>query len=151
MISTVGFGLPMSWSEPERNVKGELSVQATIFRVANYIIERAAMPRWLYYLGLEKLKVIEEAYNRFGTLMHSLVDERSKQLDKLRGTASEEEFAENIKDVLGRLVNSRRTEVKNSLNEEEIIGNCFVFVRDGNELAFQLCIDNVSSDICWTW
>lgn len=125
----------MSWSEPERDAKGELSVQATIFLVANYIIERATLPRWLYCLGLNKLKLIEEAYNRFGLLMYSLIDDRSKQLDRLRGNASEEEFAEGIKDVLGRLVNARRTDGKNSLDEEEIIGNCFVFVRIGSELC----------------
>lgn len=119
----------MSWSDPERDARGELSVQATLLGVANYIIERAVFPRWIYYFGTAKLKRIEEAYTRFDSLIHSMIDERAKELEKLRvSSANKDELAESIKDVLGRLVNSRIVEGKNNLSEQEIVGNCFIFV-----------------------
>ena len=142
----------MAWSEPERDARGELSVQATIFGVANYIIERAAFPRWFYYFGTEKLKRIEEAYTKFGLLIRGMIDERANQLGKLRGSsANEDEFAEGIKDVLGRLVNAREVEGnKNSLSDEEIIGNCFVFVRLFHFILLKISVEMMLSDFCWT-
>lgn len=132
LISIAAFGIPMSWAEShkERDARGQLTVQATIFSVANYIMERAMLPRWIYVFGTEKLKLIEEAYKCFDVLMHGIIEQRATELDKLRGAESgnEEQFAEAIKDVLGRLVNARRAEGKNALSEEEIIGNSFIFV-----------------------
>lgn len=129
LISIVGFGIPMSWSEPSRDANGNLSVQGMVFGVAHYIIHRAVIPRWLYAFGMKQLNLIEEAYARFGVFMLAAIDERSEELKKLRGSANEDEFAESIKDVFGRLVNAHRAEGKNALSEEEIIGNCFIFVR----------------------
>lgn len=128
-------------------------MQATIFGVANYITERAAFPRWFYYFGTEKLKRIEEAYTKFGLLIRGMTDERAKQLEKLRGSnANEDEFSEGIKDVLGRLVNAREVEgSKNSLSDEEIVGNCFVFVRSPHSIFPKLLVKMMLSDFCWTW
>lgn len=42
--------------------------------------------------------------------------------------STDADVADSIKDVFGRLVNARLADGKNTLSDEEIIGNCFVFV-----------------------
>ncbi|KAL5485009.1 hypothetical protein ACEPAI_7651 [Sanghuangporus weigelae] len=135
IVSIVGFNIPMSWSEPPRDEKGQLSVQAMIFEVASSIMPRSQIPKWCYYLGIDKLKAIDEAYCKFEVFMHERIAEREAHLSKIRATegTKEADVSESIKDIFGRLVNARISEGKLSLSDEEIIGNCFIFAFAGHE------------------
>ncbi|KAI5116138.1 hypothetical protein M0805_006319 [Coniferiporia weirii] len=135
LISIVGFGIPMSWSEPSRDENGKLSVQEMIFQVADNIVERTVIPRWAYFLGIKKLTEIDEAYTRFEEFMQERISEREAELKKVRAMegASESSVGGGIKDVFGLLVNARLSGGKLSLSDEEIIGNCFVFTFAGHE------------------
>lgn len=120
----------MSWSEPRYDENGQLSVQAMVFEVASSILARSQIPKWAYYLGIRKLKTMDEAYTRFEAFIRERLAEREAQLRKLRnaGGADDMNVAESINDIFGRLVNARLSEGKLSLSDEEIVGNCFVFV-----------------------
>ncbi|KAL5512726.1 hypothetical protein ACEPAG_2992 [Sanghuangporus baumii] len=135
LIAIVGFGIPMSWSEPRRDEDGRLSIQSMIFEVASSILERSQLPKWSYSLGWKKLHQIDEAYKTFEAFMHERIAEREEQLKKTRSIegANDEDIAESIKDVFGRLVNARLSDGKLSLSDEEIIGNCFIFTFAGHE------------------
>ena len=123
----------MSWHEPPRNERGRLSVQSMVFEVASSVLERGQIPQWAYLLGLKKLKDIDEAYTTFESFMHERIADREALLKKLRAMdradgTDDTAIAESIKDVFGRLVNARLSDGKFSLSDEEIIGNCFIFV-----------------------
>ncbi|KAI5115166.1 hypothetical protein M0805_003202, partial [Coniferiporia weirii] len=135
LISIVGFGLPMSWSEPPRDENGKLSVQNMIFQVASNIMERGVIPRWAYHLGIKKLSEIDEAYVRFEGFMQERISEREAELKKVRAMegVSESSVGGGIKDIFGLLVNARLSDGKLSLSDEEIIGNCFIFTFAGHE------------------
>ncbi|KAL5524766.1 hypothetical protein ACEPAF_9912 [Sanghuangporus sanghuang] len=135
LIAIVGFGIPMSWSEPPRDEDGRLSIQSMIFEVASSILERSQLPKWSYNLGLKKLNQIDEAYTTFEAFMHERIAEREEQLKRIHSIegTNGEDIAESIKDVFGRLVNARLSDGKLSLSDKEIIGNCFVFTFAGHE------------------
>ena len=118
----------MRWLEPYRDEEGRLSVQAMVFGVAGAIFERAQLPNWCYKLGIKSLNEIDEAYTTFDSFMAQQISQREAELTKARSIGSTE-VAENIKDVFGRLVDARLSDGKLTLSDQEIIGNCFVFVR----------------------
>lgn len=131
MIANVGFGLTMHWNEPRRDNRGKLSAQAMVFDIAAFIMDRWILPSWLYHLGIPKLRRIEEAYSSFPPFVKEKLGEREDELRKLRATdgSTEEERAELIKDVFGRLVNARLSDKRLLLSDREIVGNSFIFVR----------------------
>lgn len=111
---------------------------------------RAFLPRWFYFFGTEKLKRMA----RFGFLIHNMIEERAKQLRKLRrSSTNKDEFAESIKNVLGRLVNSREVEGKNSLSEQEIVVNCFIFVSSCMLILmlYEKANAHLLSGVRWAW
>ena len=101
-----------------------------IFDMATYIMERFVTPRWAYWLGIEKLKKIDEAYAAFVPFMKERIADRESELKKLLATdgQNDRDRAELLKDVFGRLVDARLSGGKLTLSDEELVGNCFVFV-----------------------
>ena len=93
-------------------------------------MERWLVLRWAYYFGSKTLNRIEEAYSAFIPFMKAKIAERETELTKLRAMdgQSEEERAELIKDVLGRLVDARLSDGKLTLSDDELIANSFIFV-----------------------
>ncbi|EJD03280.1 cytochrome P450 [Fomitiporia mediterranea MF3/22] len=146
LIAIVGFNIPMSWYEPPRDENGRLSVQAMVFEVASYILHRSQLPKWSYSLGFKKLKEIDEAYTVFERFMYERIGEREAQLKKIRAMegSTDEDIADNIKDVFGRLVNARLADGKYALSDEEIIGNCFVFTFAGHETTANTLVMTLS-------
>lgn len=119
----------MAWNEPPRDERGKLTAQAMISGVATHIMDRMMVPKWAYSLGTEKLTQIEEAYTGFVEFIRERILEREEELTKIKATPGGDALlAGSIKDILGRLVNARISEGKNNLSDEELIGNCFVFV-----------------------
>jgi len=135
IIGIVGFGLPMKWVEEERDSQGRLSLQKMIFDVSNYILLRARAPKFAYALGNPLLNRVNEAYETFESFMHEQIKIRETELEKVRSTpgATEDDIADAIGDVFGRLVSARSGDGKLTMSDEEIIGNCFIFVFAGHE------------------
>ena len=44
----------MSWTSPERDDQGRMSIEKMAFEIASNILIRARAPKWMYWLGLEK-------------------------------------------------------------------------------------------------
>ena len=61
--------------------------------------------------------------------MSSAILERRQQIQAEIDSKTDDE--ESVRDILGRLVTSQIKEGKNSLNDEEVMGNCFILVRLG--------------------
>ncbi len=122
----------MKWIEDERDTMGRLSLQKMIFDVSKFILPRARIPKLMYALGNPLLNRIDEAYETFESLLHDQIRIREGELEKVRSTpgATEDDVAEAIGDVFGRLVNARIGDGKLSMSDDEIIGNCFIFVSN---------------------
>ena len=54
VIAICGFGLPMSWAAPDRDERGNMSIEKIILEVATCIIPRSRLPSLAYKLGIEK-------------------------------------------------------------------------------------------------
>lgn len=122
----------MKWIEEERDSAGRLSLQKMIFDVSSFILARSRVPKLMYSLGIPLLARISEAYETFDAFMRDQIKVRERDLEKIRSTpgSTPEDVADAIGDVFGRLVNARNGEGKLSMTDEEIIGNCFIFVSD---------------------
>ena len=83
---------------------------------------------------------MDDAYTAFVPFMRERIAEREAELLKLRATdgQSDAERAELIKDVFGRLVDARLSDGKLTLSDDELIGNCFVFVSRTLVIAHNL-------------
>ena len=80
----------------------------------------------MYWFGFKHLNKIEEAYTTFEAFMRERISSREEELKASKSLG--EDNGELIKDVFGRLVNARLSGGKLTLSDEEIIGNCFIFV-----------------------
>lgn len=135
LVAMVGFGIPMSWSTPPFDEHGKRSVQSLVFDISANIMARGTLPRWSYKLGIKKFDDIENAYNAFEEYVIKLIAQREIELKNSKAVNLPNGGAggDNIKDILGRLVNSRLTGGKLTLTDEEIMGNCFIFAFAGHE------------------
>lgn len=122
----------MKWIEEDRDSRGRLSLQKMIFDVSTFILARSRVPKVMYALGNPLLNRINEAYEAFENFMREQIKVREVELEKVRSTpgATEDDIADAIGDVFGRLVSARIGDGKLSMSDEEIIGNCFIFVSD---------------------
>ncbi len=120
----------MKWTEDDRDSEGRLSMQKMMSDVSRFIRARARVPKPLYALGIPVLNRVDEAYETFEAFMYEQIDTRETELEKLRSMpgATEDDVADAIGDIFGRLVNARIGDGKLSMSVDEIIGNCFIFV-----------------------
>ena len=126
----IGFGVPMSWSTPPFDEFGNRSMQSLFASVTANIFLRGESPKWIFKLGIKRLNDIDREYEAFEKCMVGLISERERKLKNMIDTEESETSSggEYIKDILGRLVYSRISEGKVTLSDEEIMGNCFIFV-----------------------
>lgn len=139
----------MTWIEPYRNAGGRLGLQAMIFKVSSTILARARIPKLWYSLGIPWLGEVDEAYGMFERLMRELLAKRETEFEDADHDA---DSADRIKDVLGRLVGARRSEGSLSMSDDEIIGNCLIFVRFRlrNSLKALSLTTSTLLDVFWT-
>ena len=122
----------MSWEEPRKDDRGRLSLQETIFKVSSSVIARARLPKVLYSLGIPVIAEVDEAYRAFESFMLKQIKNREDDVKKLRAMAgtSDADIAESSRNIFDRLVNAALLEGKLGLSDNELIGNCFIFVSD---------------------
>ena len=120
----------MSWSTPPFDEFGNRSMQSLFASVTANIFLRGWAPKWVFKLGIKKLDDIDKEYEAFEKCMVGLISEREGKLKNMIDTEGYDinSGGEYIKDILGRLVYSRISEGKTTLSDEEIMGNCFIFV-----------------------
>lgn len=135
----------MKWDTPAYDENGRRSIQSIVFDVSATVMIRGTLPKWAYSLGIKQFNDIDEAYKGFEKYMVERIAERDSELRKIYSLDGQdsEELADSIKDVLGRLVNSRITEGKLTMTDEEIIGNCFIFVR--RFIVYAVCNQSVNA------
>ena len=126
----IGFGVPMSWSTPPFDEFGNRSMYSLITSVTANLLLRGGSPEWIFKLGIKRLNDIDREYEAFEKCMVGLISERERKLKNMIDTEESDisSGGEYIKDILGRLVYCRISEGKVTLSDEEIMGNCFIFV-----------------------
>ena len=120
----------MSRSTPPFDEFGNRSMQSLFASVTANIYLRGESPKWIFKLGIKRLNDIDREYEAFEKCMVGLISERERKLKNMINTEESDisSGGEYIKDILGRLVYSRIPEGKTTLSDEEIMGNCFIFV-----------------------
>ncbi|KZT40270.1 cytochrome P450 [Sistotremastrum suecicum HHB10207 ss-3] len=139
IIASVGFGLPLDWSEPRYDSRGVMSREEVITQVSMNILPRFILPWWIYLaLPIKSLRAIDTAFKRIEVLLRTMINTRVDEIRK--GISYNEDFDDHIKDVFGRLVAAQLREgEKLTLSDREIIGNSFIMLFAGHETtAFTL-------------
>jgi len=124
IISTCGFGFPATWADPPKSQDGKMPVQQALKIVAGTHLLTLAVPRWLLYLPIPSFTRAREARRRLLAFMHEQVAER--KVDVSAGGPSVDAFT--------TLVKANQDEsTKYQLDDEELIGNVFLFMFAGHE------------------
>ncbi|KZS91953.1 cytochrome P450 [Sistotremastrum niveocremeum HHB9708] len=135
VISACGFGMPLDWSEPAQNERGEWSNREIITQVSLNIITKFIAPAWAYKLIPSKhLKKVDHAYKSIESLLNRLISSRGDEVKKRR--AADEDLDDTVRDVFGRLVQAQlqgSSNPKMSLSDTEIVGNAFLMLFAGHE------------------
>jgi cytochrome P450 len=129
VISGAGFGIPFTWESSSEEIwpGHKLSFRKSIETVLHHLGAIVLVPRLLWKLPIQYLRDAEEGYEEFGTYMRELLD-RERKLGK-------ESDGQNL---LSALVKHSATEIgegeeQGFLQDQEIIGNTFIFLIAGHE------------------
>jgi len=124
LISTCGFGFPSTWATPPRAVDGGMPIQEAIKIVAETVHISMALPEWLWYLPIPRLREARIARQRLRAFMREQVTER-KALVAAGDTRA---------DAFTIMVKANQDELsKYQLDDQELIGNIFIFLFAGHE------------------
>lgn len=86
--------------------------------------------RWTN-LVLSRIRDVDHAYKSLDALFHSMISKRAGEMQ--RGKEMNEDIDDKINDVFGKLVQAQVSEgTKLSLQDQEIIGNCFILMLAGH-------------------
>jgi cytochrome P450 len=140
VITGAGFGVPFTWEASSDEVwpKHKLSFRDALTNVLHHLITIVLVPKKLWKLPIEILRISELGYNEFGTYMRELL-EREKRLGK-------DSDGQNL---MSALVKHAATEddngVQGVLQDEEIIGNTFIFLLAGHETTYSNSFTNTEN------
>ncbi|KAJ7269943.1 cytochrome P450 [Mycena rebaudengoi] len=125
IISNCGFGFPSTWAVPPEAADGGMPIQEALRLVAeNYLID-LLVPKWLMHLPIPKFKMARIGRDRLSQYMREQIAER-----KARVAAGGDLSA----DAFTMLVKANQDESsKYQLDDQELIGNVFVFMFAGHE------------------
>ncbi|KAJ7485307.1 cytochrome P450 [Mycena latifolia] len=129
LISTCGFGFPATWNTPLEAADGGMPVQAALKLVTETYWITLIVPKWLMYLPIPRLKSARLARERLAKFMQDQVIERKAEVAGGGDTRA---------DAFTRLVKSNQDESsKYQLDDQELIGNVFLFMFAGHETTAQ--------------
>ncbi|KAF8135992.1 cytochrome P450 [Mycena galopus ATCC 62051] len=124
LISTCGFGFPSTWETPPQAADGGISIQRALKIVAESTIIDTAVPKWLWYLPIPRLREARLARARLREFMKEQVAERKASV------AAGDKRA----DAFTLMVKANQDESsKYQLDDQELIGNIFLFLFAGHE------------------
>ncbi|KAF8135993.1 cytochrome P450 [Mycena galopus ATCC 62051] len=124
LISTCGFGFPSTWETPPQAADGSMPIQDALKIVAESTLLDTAVPKWLWYLPIPRLRQARLARERLSEFMKEQVAERKASV------AAGDKRA----DAFTIMVKANEDESsKYKLDDQELIGNVFVFLFAGHE------------------
>ncbi|KAJ7158345.1 cytochrome P450 [Mycena crocata] len=127
LISTCGFGFPSSWSQNgfSSGADGDMPVQEALKSVAESHMTSLIVPKWLWWLPIPKIKTMRLAHERLAAFMQAQVTERKAEV-AAGGDMRADAFSTMVKA-------SQDESSKYRLDDEELIGNVFLFMFAGHE------------------
>ncbi|KAJ6595776.1 cytochrome P450 [Mycena vulgaris] len=125
LISTCGFGFPATWDTPPKAADGGMPVQEALKLVAETHLITMAVPKWLFHLPIKRLEETRLARERLAKFMQDQITERKAEV-AAGGDIRPDAFT--------MLVKANQDESgKYQLDDQEIIGNVFLFMFAGHE------------------
>ncbi|KAJ7269924.1 cytochrome P450 [Mycena rebaudengoi] len=125
IISNCGFGFPSTWAVPPEAADGGMPIQELLRLVTESEFTYVIVPKWLMHLPIPKFKKARIGRDRLSRYMRQQVAER-----KARVAAGGDLSA----DLFTMLVKANQDESnKYQLDDQELIGNVFVFMFAGHE------------------
>lgn len=132
VIAKAGFGQEFKWGDDGEATEGhDLTFKQALLTVSSNLLKIIVLPKWAF--GLRKDWVaVKKAYNELRQYFHELILLRRAE----HGSAIEERH-----DLFNQLIHAHADD--DTLSEEELIGNVFLFLFAGHEttahsLAFAL-------------
>ncbi|KAF8138090.1 cytochrome P450 [Mycena galopus ATCC 62051] len=124
IICTSGFGFQSTWDAPPQAADGGMSVQEALKLIAETYLLSLVVPKWFMYLPIPRLRAARLARQRIRSYMQEQV------IEKKGLVASGDTRA----DAFTMLVKANQDESsKYRLEDEELIGNVFLFMFAGHE------------------
>ncbi|KAJ7468034.1 cytochrome P450 [Mycena latifolia] len=125
LISSCGFGFPATWDTPPQAADGGMPIQEALKLVADTHLLTLAVPKWLMHLPIQRFKSARLARERIAKFMHDQVIERKAEVAAGVDTRA---------DAFTMLIKANQDESgKYQLDDDEIIGNVFLFMFAGHE------------------
>jgi cytochrome P450 len=128
VISGAGFGVPFTWEESSDEIwpNHKMSFRDAVDTLMHNLLAIVLLPKKLLKLPIKALRTSEQAYTEFGAYMHDLLD-REKKLGK-------DSNGQNLMSVLVKhAASEQNVSTLGVLQDEEIIGNTFIFLLAGHE------------------
>ena len=133
VIAAAGYGYPFDWeSSSEVPPRHQMSFRDSILSTLDNLIPILAIPKMILSLPIKSLQNISHPYIEFGSYIQELVDFGKSRLEESRNHAS----------ILSALVSHSveaggRTKER-ALRDDEITGNCFIFLLAGHETTYRI-------------
>ncbi|KAJ7100252.1 cytochrome P450, partial [Mycena belliarum] len=125
VISSCGFGFPVTWDTPPKAADGAMPVQEALKLITDNSLTWQVVPKWIMALPIPKFRSIRLARRRVARFMQDQLTERKAQVAASGDTGA---------DAFTMLVKANQDEsTKYQLDDEEVIGNVFLLMFAGHE------------------
>jgi cytochrome P450 len=127
VITAAGYGYPFDWEdENTHRPRGHsMSFRESIGVTVDNLITLIALPSWVLRLPIQHLRNVNQASKELRKYLHNIIDLGRNHDVKLSGNT-----------VISQLIahSDMSEELKDrSLNDDEIMGNSFIFLTAGYE------------------
>jgi cytochrome P450 len=154
VMAGAGYGYPLEWDEAGEIPEGHGmsfhdSIQGTLDNIITYVI----VPKYLLRLPIKHFRETKRAFDEVGKYVLDLLDMGKK------GEVAKSEIGENIlSNLIRHSIHIWDGPKDHTLNDDEIIGNAFVFLVGGHETTYiHSCISRLMLGrthccmlyICW--
>lgn len=132
-MTGAGFGMSFTWESITQNIwpNHKLSFRDSIQTVIRNLLPIVLLPRFLWKLPFRPLRESEQGYNEFGMYICELLEREKKLGERSNG---QNLLASLLKSTINDNGEQRR------LNDQEIIGNTFIFLIAGLETVYILLV-----------
>ena len=130
VITAVGYGYPFEWEVADHNLPPghDMTFRDSIGITVDNIVMLIALPSWALKLPMEYFRKINKASKELRKYLHDIVDLGRDQYAELPDNTiisqliAHSDTSENFKD--------------RPLNDDEIMGNAFIFIMAGYETTY---------------
>ena len=145
VILATGFDEPLKeWRRDKLYIGQESTLQDTLAEVASTIVPWAVLPPWVFNIPNKKLVQFQRLYETNFQLLFTrikrvgLIYSRFKSMVKARIASRKLDLANagepfnTPRDLFSRLVQANSEDGNLSLNDHEVLGNCFALLFTGH-------------------